>query len=110
MRDKRKEIPTRENTVLLIRQRVELSCDRDPHQPKCTAFVLNVISSITIIFLLDLYANLKYILNDYDYSQNVFRDGSNQQLGGCMRDFRNRPHPIRAKVRYYNKVLTVSLD
>lgn len=24
-----------------------------------------------------------------------------------MRDFRNRPHPIRAKVRYYNKVLTV---
>ena len=36
-----------------------------------------------------------------------FRDGSNQQLGGCMRDFRNRPHPIRAKVRYYNKVLTV---
>ena len=37
-----------------------------------------------------------------------FRDGSNQQLGGCMRDFRNRPHAIRAKVRYYNNVLTVS--
>lgn len=37
-----------------------------------------------------------------------FRDGNNQQLGGCMRDFRNRPHPIRAKIRYYNNILTVS--
>ena len=25
-----------------------------------------------------------------------------------MRDFRNRPHAVRAKVRYYNNILTVS--
>jgi len=36
------------------------------------------------------------------------RDGFNQQLGGCLKDFRNKPFPIRAKIEYYNKALTVS--
>ena len=26
-----------------------------------------------------------------------------------MRDFRNRPHAVRAKIRYYNNILTVSI-
>ena len=38
---------------------------------------------------------------------NDFRDGNNQQLGGCLRDFRNRPNAVRAKIRYYNNILTV---
>ena len=37
-----------------------------------------------------------------------FSDGGNQQ-GGCLRNFRNRPYPVRVKVRYYENVLTVSL-
>ncbi|XP_057316720.1 protein ERGIC-53-like [Hydractinia symbiolongicarpus] len=47
------------------------------------------------------------MLNDGTKQYDHFKDGNNQQLGGCMRDFRNRPHPIRAKIRYYNNILTV---
>lgn len=39
----------------------------------------------------------------------VFSDGLSQQLGGCLRDFRNKPFPVRAKIEYYKNVLTVSL-
>lgn len=28
-------------------------------------------------------------------------------MGGCLRDFRNKPFPIRIKVEYYKKTLTV---
>ena len=38
-----------------------------------------------------------------------FRDGQDLQLGGCLRDFRNRLNPVRLKIRYYEKVLTVSV-
>lgn len=34
-------------------------------------------------------------------------DGSNQQLAGCLRDFRNKPFPVRAKIEYYRNVLTI---
>lgn len=34
-------------------------------------------------------------------------DGSTQALGTCLRDFRNKPYPIRAKIIYYKKTLTV---
>jgi len=36
------------------------------------------------------------------------RDGSQQQLGGCLKDFRNKPFPVRAKIEYYKRALTVS--
>lgn len=36
-----------------------------------------------------------------------FSDGSSQLLGGCLRDFRNKPFPTKAKIEYYNNVLTV---
>lgn len=39
-----------------------------------------------------------------------FRDGADQILGGCIRDFRNKPYPTRARIEYYNKVLTVMID
>ncbi|KAL4216730.1 Protein ERGIC-53 [Mactra antiquata] len=47
------------------------------------------------------------LVNDGTKQYEHQNDGINQQLGGCMRDFRNKPFPVRAKVEYYNKVLTV---
>ncbi|XP_019738351.1 protein ERGIC-53 [Hippocampus comes] len=44
--------------------------------------------------------------NIYDHKQ----DGSTQALGTCLRDFRNKPYPIRAKVTYYKKTLTVMIS
>ena len=41
-------------------------------------------------------------------SSYVVRDGINQQIGGCLKDFRNKPFPVRAKIEYYKKALTVS--
>ena len=35
-------------------------------------------------------------------------DGANQALSSCQRDFRNKPYPVRAKITYYQKTLTVS--
>lgn len=34
-------------------------------------------------------------------------DGTTQQLAGCLRDFRNKPFPTRAKVTYHNNILTL---
>ncbi|TNN85292.1 Protein ERGIC-53 [Liparis tanakae] len=37
-------------------------------------------------------------------------DGTTQALGTCLRDFRNKPYPIRAKITYYQKTLTVMIN
>ncbi|CAF97157.1 unnamed protein product, partial [Tetraodon nigroviridis] len=37
-------------------------------------------------------------------------DGTTQALGTCLRDFRNKPYPIRAKITYYKKTLTVMIN
>ncbi|MED6269992.1 Protein ERGIC-53 [Characodon lateralis] len=37
-------------------------------------------------------------------------DGNTQALGTCLRDFRNKPYPIRAKITYYRKTLTVFIN
>ncbi|XP_075899791.1 protein ERGIC-53 isoform X2 [Nelusetta ayraudi] len=37
-------------------------------------------------------------------------DGTTQSLGTCLRDFRNKPYPIRAKITYYKKTLTVLIN
>ena len=34
-------------------------------------------------------------------------DGSTQQLAGCLRDFRNKPFPVRAKIEYFRNTLTL---
>ncbi|XP_013776768.1 protein ERGIC-53-like [Limulus polyphemus] len=34
-------------------------------------------------------------------------DGINQQLAGCLRDFRNKPFAVRTKIQYYRNILTV---
>ncbi|XP_068190701.1 protein ERGIC-53 [Antennarius striatus] len=37
-------------------------------------------------------------------------DGTTQSLGTCLRDFRNKPYPVRAKITYYRKTLTVMIN
>ncbi|KAH1006628.1 hypothetical protein HUJ05_007342 [Dendroctonus ponderosae] len=37
-------------------------------------------------------------------------DGGAQQLGGCLRDFRNKHFPTRAKINYHNNVLTLMFN
>ncbi|XP_048251141.1 protein ERGIC-53-like [Haliotis rufescens] len=37
-------------------------------------------------------------------------DGQSQMLGGCLRDFRNKPFPVRLRVEYYNKAITVFVN
>ncbi|CAG9764058.1 unnamed protein product [Ceutorhynchus assimilis] len=47
------------------------------------------------------------ILNDGNTLFDHHNDGTTQQLAGCLRDFRNKPFPTRAKIDYYNNVLTL---
>lgn len=47
------------------------------------------------------------MLNDGSKSYDHNSDGINQQLAGCLRDFRNKPFPVRVKVEYYHNILTV---
>ncbi|OQV14933.1 Protein ERGIC-53 [Hypsibius exemplaris] len=50
------------------------------------------------------------ILNDGDKVFDHDADGNVQQLGGCLRDYRNKPFPIKVKVEYYRNVLTVLMS
>nr|XP_022312561.1 protein ERGIC-53-like [Crassostrea virginica] len=50
------------------------------------------------------------MVNDGSQQYDHQSDGSQQQLGGCLRDFRNKPYPVRVKVEYYNKILTVFVN
>ncbi|XP_045620916.1 protein ERGIC-53 isoform X2 [Procambarus clarkii] len=47
------------------------------------------------------------MVNDGSKIYDHEHDGLSQQLGGCLRDFRNKPFPVRAKIEYYKNVLTV---
>uniref|UniRef100_A0A182ISM2 Uncharacterized protein n=1 Tax=Anopheles atroparvus TaxID=41427 RepID=A0A182ISM2_ANOAO len=47
------------------------------------------------------------VLNDGTRQFDHQNDGSTQLLSGCLRDFRNKPFPTRAKIEYYNNILTV---
>ncbi|XP_065100050.1 protein ERGIC-53 [Paramisgurnus dabryanus] len=37
-------------------------------------------------------------------------DGTTQSLGTCLRDFRNKPYPVRAKITYYKQTLSVYIN
>lgn len=37
----------------------------------------------------------------------LFSDGTTQAVAGCLRDFRNKPFPTRARIEYYQNILTV---
>ncbi|XP_060652603.1 protein ERGIC-53 [Drosophila nasuta] len=47
------------------------------------------------------------VLNDGTKQYDHTNDGTTQLLSGCLRDFRNKPFPTRARIEYYNNVLTV---
>ncbi|GAB0092585.1 Protein ERGIC-53 [Sergentomyia squamirostris] len=47
------------------------------------------------------------VLNDGTKKFDHQNDGTTQLLSGCLRDFRNKPFPTRARVEYYNNILTV---
>jgi len=49
------------------------------------------------------------MVNNGEKSYEHETDGGNQHLGGCQRDFRNKPFPVRAKIEYYKKALTVHI-
>lgn len=37
----------------------------------------------------------------------MYRDGTNQYLASCIRDFRNRPFSVRVRIEYNQRTLTV---
>lgn len=58
----------------------------------------------------DAKGNNPYIMamvNDGSKMYDHQSDGSSQQMAGCLRDFRNKPFPTRARIEYYKNVLTV---
>ena len=50
------------------------------------------------------------MVNDGTKSYDHQRDGSGQIQGSCIRDFRNKPLPIRLKIEYVNQALTVNIQ
>ncbi|XP_046683141.1 LOW QUALITY PROTEIN: protein ERGIC-53 [Homalodisca vitripennis] len=47
------------------------------------------------------------VVNDGSRQFDHANDGGTQMVGGCLRDFRNKPFPTRAKIEYYMGTLTV---
>ncbi|XP_023935300.1 protein ERGIC-53 [Bicyclus anynana] len=47
------------------------------------------------------------VLNDGTKNFDHKSDGATQLLSGCLRDFRNKPFPTRARIEYYLNTLTV---
>ena len=47
--------------------------------------------------------------NDGTLAYDHQKDGTTQQLAGCLRDFRNKPFPVKARITYYQNTLTVNL-
>nr|XP_018914726.1 PREDICTED: protein ERGIC-53 isoform X1 [Bemisia tabaci] len=45
------------------------------------------------------------VVNDGSKSFDHANDGSTQHIAGCLRDFRNKPFPTRAKIEYYQNTL-----
>lgn len=47
------------------------------------------------------------MVNDGTLAYDHQKDGSTQQLAGCLRDFRNKPFPNRARMTYYQNTFTL---
>lgn len=47
------------------------------------------------------------VVNDGTKEFDHSNDGASQMLAGCVKDFRNKPFPTRAKIEYYMNTLTV---
>ena len=49
------------------------------------------------------------VINDGTKKFHHQTDGRDQQIAGCLKDFRNKPFPVKAKLEYVKNVITVSL-
>ncbi|XP_045483066.1 protein ERGIC-53 isoform X1 [Harmonia axyridis] len=47
------------------------------------------------------------VVNDGTKNFDHQNDGTTQAIAGCLRDFRNKPFPTRARIEYYQNILTV---
>ncbi|XP_030752265.1 protein ERGIC-53 [Sitophilus oryzae] len=47
------------------------------------------------------------VVNDGNKKFEHHSDGTTQQLAGCLRDFRNKPFPTRARIEFHNNILTL---
>ncbi|KAL3287780.1 hypothetical protein HHI36_002242 [Cryptolaemus montrouzieri] len=47
------------------------------------------------------------VVNDGTKNFDHQNDGTTQAVAGCLRDFRNKPFPTRARIEYYQNTLTV---
>ncbi len=52
---------------------------------------------------------IQVVLNDGTRQYQHHIDGKNTESGGCVRDFRNRPYPVKMKVVYLRGTLEVGL-
>ncbi|CAF2094314.1 unnamed protein product [Rotaria magnacalcarata] len=50
------------------------------------------------------------MVNDGTQSYDHQHDGSSQIQGSCIKDFRNKPFPIRLKIEYINQGLTIYIN
>ncbi|EDV25718.1 uncharacterized protein TRIADDRAFT_24415 [Trichoplax adhaerens] len=50
------------------------------------------------------------VVNDGTKSFDHTSDGSSQAIGGCMRDYRNRPFPIKTIIRYEKSTLSLLIN
>ncbi len=66
-------------------------------------FLLTWKGNILLLLLLSLCLYMHVFDKPYFSSS----DGTTQSLGTCLRDFRNKPYPVRAKITYYQKTLSV---
>ena len=49
-----------------------------------------------------------FALFDIGYMLSLYiKDGGGEELGGCCRDFRNKPYPVKLKLRYYKNTLSL---
>lgn len=48
------------------------------------------------------------MINDGTKAYDHQNDGSTQIQGSCIRNFRNKPFPVRLKIEYVNQALSVS--
>lgn len=53
---------------------------------------------------------ISVVFNDGEMEYDHATDGIEQKLGGCFRDFRNRPYPVKARIRYQEGAVTVEID
>lgn len=50
------------------------------------------------------------MVNDGTKNFHHQTDGRDQQIAGCLKDFRNKPYPVKAKLEYFKNVLSLSIS